>query len=67
MSFSIPSGPDALAGSGGLLSNLPAVRRQQISRINAYVKGKRSDPKKTRALRKAQYKHQKEMSKLPKG
>ncbi|KAJ4362083.1 hypothetical protein N0V83_011025 [Neocucurbitaria cava] len=66
MSFSIPSGPDALTGSGGLLSNLPAVRRQQLSRINAYVKGKRSDPKKTRALRKAQYKHQKEMSKLPK-
>ena len=67
MSFSLPGGPDSLTGSGGFLSNFPAVRRQQLSRIKAYTQGKRNDARKTRALRKAQYKHKLELSKLSKG
>lgn len=54
-------------GSGGLLSSVSSVRRQQLSRINNYVQGKRDDAKKTRALRKARYQHKQKLAKLPKG
>ncbi|KAJ3955568.1 hypothetical protein N0V92_007920 [Colletotrichum tropicale] len=59
-------GSNTFSGSNGLLSNVSGIRRQQVSRLNAYVRGKRASPKQARALRKAQYKEKLAMSNLPK-
>ncbi|KAI8298950.1 Jerky protein-like protein-like [Colletotrichum sp. SAR11_240] len=59
-------GSNTFSGSNGLLSNVSGIRRQQVSRLNAYVRGKRASPKQARALRKAQYKEKLATSNLPK-
>lgn len=67
MSFPLPSSFGVFSGTHDFLSNNAAVRRRQISRINAYIQGKRADAKTTRALRKAAYKSMLAERALPPG
>lgn len=67
MSFQLPPGVGLVTGSGGLLSNVPDVRRRQISRINAYVRGDRFNAKANRRLSKAEHKSKVAQRRLPEG